>query len=214
MLLRSRKTPVPSQLTAANATSLRTTKLVVNVLEAARARKTKLTDAFGARDSLHYVSGRQGEISASEKAEAVCPFEVTLEVYVLQYGDKTRPVSKSFDDDEACFQVARTHGGKPRLPFKPKEHLVDFLQLDSCTASCGVGIFPRSPLRSWQRVQGLAAGKGAPLRISKHVNECSNHPAIARRPTVWNEESKSAVMQTSLPPARRAKQAQTPDETA
>ena len=72
----------------------------------------------------------KGKLNFSpQKRQKTCVFSAEkLEVFAVRYCEKAQLVSEIFDEDAACFQIARMHCGKPSLRFKLKEHMIDFLQ--------------------------------------------------------------------------------------
>ena len=58
--------------------------------------------------------------------KTVVPSADKLEVFIIRYSEKAQLVSEAFDEDQACFQIDVTHGGKPSMLYRLKDHFLNF----------------------------------------------------------------------------------------
>ena len=63
--------------------------------------------------------------------KTVVPSADKLEVFIIRYSEKAQLVSEAFDEDQACYQIDVTHGGKPSMLYRLKDHFLEFLRSES-----------------------------------------------------------------------------------
>ncbi|OLQ08703.1 hypothetical protein AK812_SmicGene7804 [Symbiodinium microadriaticum] len=135
----SRALAILNRLTAVQASGLRTREIVTNEVDGQKPvwRGSRLyvstsaapAPAAGLRSMAPKTSLQAKLIFSPQKRQRkTTPSADKLEVFIIRYSEKAQLVSETFDENQACFQIDVTHGGKPSMLYRLKDHMLEFLQ--------------------------------------------------------------------------------------